>query len=121
MMSTVSALVEWFTQFGIPVYQEGDVPDDAEAPYITLPIKEPEWDRQTAYHFMVWYKSTSNLALIQKADEIVAAVGVGVRIPCQGGVLVLWPDTPLMQEQLDGDYRGMYISLILNAYHMPGV
>lgn len=121
MMSTARALADWFSQFNLPVYHEGDVPDDAQLPYITLPLKEPEWDQKTAFHFSIWYRTTSNVAPISKADEIAQAVGTGVRIPCDGGCLVLWPDTPLIQTMVNGDYRSEYISLILNAYHMPGI
>lgn len=125
MMATVRALAEWFEQFGIGVYQEMNVPDEAEAPYITLPLREPEWDMPVSYQFTVWYKSTSNLELIQKADEIVAAVTStgteGARIPCDGGRLVLYTDNPLMQDITDNDYKGIRISFILRAYHMPGV
>ena len=121
MMTAANALNKWFQQFMLPVYLESDVPDGAELPYITLPLREPEWNKQTSYHFSVWYRTTSNVALLAKADEISGAVGQGVRIPCVGGCLVLWPDTPLVQVMVDGDYRSAYISLILNAYYMPGM
>lgn len=121
MMATARALTDWFSQFGIGVYLDGDVPDDAQAPYMTIPLKEPEWSRPTAYQFNVWYRTTSNVEPLSKADEIIAAVGVGVRIPCDGGVLVLWPDNPLVYAMTDEDYRGAHINLVLNAYKMPGV
>ena len=122
MMSTASALTAWFTQFGIPVYLEGDVPDEAEAPYITLPLKEADWRSQTSYQFMVWYRTASNLEPLAKADEIIAAVEEGARIYLSGGLLVLRVDehTPT-QVMLDNDYRGVRVPLVLNAYHVPGV
>lgn len=122
MTSTASALSEWFSQFGIPVYLEDDVPDEAEAPYITLPLKEADWRSQTSYQFMVWYRTTSNIALLSKADEIIAAVHEGARIYFTGGLLVLRVDehTPT-QIMMDGDYRGARVALVLNAYHVPGI
>ena len=123
MMSTAVALSNWFQQFGLPVYLEGDVPDEAEAPYITLPLREAEWDRQVSYQFNVWYRTTSNLALIAKADEIMSAVGHGCKIPLENdeGWLVLYLDTPTINIYTENSHRAARINLIMNSYHMPGV
>lgn len=121
MKSAAVALTEWFGGFGIPVYLDGDVPDEAEAPYMTIPLRVPEWDRQASFLVKVWYRTTSNLALITKADEIVAAVNRGVKIKHDNGYIALYTDTPLQYEILDGDYKGICINLIINAYNMPGV
>ena len=121
MMAVAQALSAWFEQFGLPVYLNTDVPDEAEPPYITIPLKAPEWDKKTSFPVSVWYHSHSNVAMIQKGDQIVAAVGAGIRIPCNDGVIVIYPDNPLQQVMIDGDYRSIYILFTLNAYHLPGV
>lgn len=121
MMSTAQALSQWLSQFGLPVYLFADVPDDAVVPYITIPLNEPEWDKKASFYIQPWYRSTSNLDLINKADEITAAIGRGVVIDCTGGHIAIWPETPLTQLMVDGDFRSVYISLSINAYHMPGV
>lgn len=121
MMSTAKALSQWLSQFGLPVYLFADVPDDAVVPYITIPLNEPEWDKKASFYIQPWYRSTSNLDLIAKADEITAAIGRGVVIDCAGGHIAIWPETPLTQLMVDGDFRSVYINLSINAYHMPGV
>ena len=123
MIKTAQSLVEWFSQFDLPVYQQDDVPDGASAPYITIPLVDPEWSSQASFPFQIWYRTTSNLPPMQKADEILAAVGeAGVRIYFNGGLLVLRidSDTP-PQIMVENDYRCAYVALVLNAYHLPGV
>ena len=121
MTSTATALQAWFEQFGWPVYGSDDVPVNAQLPYITVPVKEPEWDRKCSLAVQLWAYTKANAALLEKTDQVVAAVSVGVRIPCTGGVVVLWPDTPLVQTIPEGNVRRSLILLQMNAYHMPGV
>ena len=121
MIATARALSQWLQQFGLPVYTVDDVPDDAVVPYITIPLNEPEWDQKASFYIQPWYRSVSNLDLMQKADEITAAIGRGVVIPCAGGHIAIWPENPLQQLMVDGDFRSIYINLSINAYHMPGI
>lgn len=122
MMKTAVALSGWFEQFGLPVYLDSDVPDDAEYPYITIPLKDPDWRRAASFQVKIWYRTTTNIPAIQKSDEIRAAVYDGIRIPLDGGALVLYADddTPT-QIMVEDDYRCAIVPLILNAYHLPGV
>ena len=121
MIGATQAIVQWLSQFELPVYGEQDVPHDAELPYITMQVKEPEWDHKTSLLLQVWYYTKENSVVLAKADEIAAAVGVGVRIPFQGGIAVLWPDTPLIQLLVNKNERRAVISLQMNSYHCPGV
>lgn len=120
MMKAAQALSNWFAQFGLPVYLETDVPDEAELPYITIPLKVPEWDKKTSFHISVWYRTNSNQAMIAKGDQIAQAVGLGIEIPFTGGMIVLYPDNPLQQVMVDGDYRSIYMLFTINVYHIPG-
>ena len=123
MISTAKALYEFFSGFGIPAYTKDTVPEDAELPYITYSLQEPEWNRACSLYAIVYYRNqTSNVDALQKADEIAAAIGTGIRLRCDGGLLVLWPETPLVQSMPpDNDVRSAYINLSINAYHMPGI
>lgn len=123
MIGTAQTLYNFFSQFGIPAYAEDTVPDDAELPYITYPLFDPEWRSKHSFYVQVYYRHrTSNLDSLTKADEIAAAIGEGIRLPFDGGMLVLWPENPLIQTKPpDGDVRAAYINLSINAYHLPGV
>jgi len=121
MTGTISAIETWLTAFGWPVYGADDVPHDAALPYITYTAKEPEYDRKTSVQIQLWAYTKANADLLAKADAICAAIGTGVRIPCAGGLVVLWPDTPQQQVLVNGNVRRVLIMAQLNAYHCPGV
>lgn len=122
MIKSAQTLAQWFSGFGIPAYLDSDVPDGAEPPYITITLTDPYWERKARFPVNIWYRVTSNIPPMQKADEILAAVYEGVRLYFEGGLAVLRidPDTPT-QIVVDGDYRCARVSLTLNAYHLPGV
>lgn len=121
-MTTATGLLKtWFERFGLPVYGENDVPAKTELPYITLPIKEPEPFEKASYYAELWAYTKQNDILMAKADEIIAAVGVGVRIPCDSGLVVLWPESPQQQVITEGNVRRVYLQFQLNAYLCPGV
>ena len=120
MLNTAAKLKAFFSGFGIPAYTLDSVPDDVELPYITYPLTEPEWNQKATFYCQVWYRKKNLEALITKADQIVAAIGNGKIIPMDGGYLVIWPETPLMQVLTDEYSQSAYINLSINAYHMPG-
>ena len=121
MLETAKALKTFFGGFSLPAYDESSVPDDVELPYITYHVAEPEWDENASIYAQVWYRSNSNTPVITKADEITRAVGNGTTLKLSGGLLVIWPETPLVQILVDGDTRRAYISLSIRSIHMPGV
>lgn len=123
MIRTAQALYTFFSGFGLPAYNENKIPDNAQLPYITFRQIEPEWNQKATFYAIVYYRQKdSNLASLTKADEIVRAVGTGVRLPIDGGCVVLWPETPLIQPmERDDDISAAYINLSINAYKMPGV
>ena len=121
MYRAAAELKTFFSGFGLPAYQVGSVPDDVELPYISYSISSPEWNQKTTAYVQVWDRTTSNTQIIRVADQITAAIGEGIRLPFDGGYLVIWPETPLIQIQVDGDFRYAYINLSINAYHLPGI
>ena len=121
MYQAAAALKSFFSGFGLPAYQVGTVPEDVELPYISYSIASPEWNQKASMYVQVWDRSTSNIGIIRKADQITRAIGEEKRIPLDGGYLVIWPETPLIQIQADGDFRYAYINLSINGYHLPGV
>ena len=121
MYKAAAALKTFFSSFGLPAYQEGTVPEDKKPPYITYSIAAAEWNKKASMYARVWDRSTVNTFIIQKADEIAAAIGIRKKIKYAGGYLVIWPETPNIQTQVDGDARYAYISLSVNNYNLPGV
>lgn len=120
MRSTAKALKEFVGGFGLPAYTAGTVPDDVSVPYLTYPLKEPEWNQKTTWYIQGWFRTTSNDELTSVADQIISEIGTGITIKTSSGYLVIYPDAPLVQLMTDGDYRSFYINLSINVFQMPG-
>ena len=121
MYQTAAALKSFFSGFDLPAYTVNSVPEEVSLPYIAYSLAEPEWNQKATMYVQVWDKSRSNVLIVQKADQITAAIGEGKIIQIQDGYLIIWPESPLIQLMTDGDYRSAYINLSINAYHVPGV
>jgi len=124
MRKAVQALDTYLNGFGLDAYAEDSVPDNAEFPYITYRVVDPEWHQKATFYVRVWFRSTSNADLLEKADQITGDIGEGKRLPFEGGLLVLWAESPKVQVMVDPNDRAVryaYISMSLNSYHMPGV
>ena len=120
MYKVAAALNTFFSGFGLPAYQVNSVPDDVTLPYIAYSLSIPEWNQKASMYVQVWDRSMSNAAILRKADQITAAIRDGVKIPLDDGYLIIWPESPLVQIMVDGDFRSAYINLSINAYHLPG-
>ena len=120
MLNTAMTLKTFFSSFSLPAYTLESVPDTVTLPYITFPLIEPEWNEQANFYCQVWYPKKKLEELLIKADQIVAAIGTMKKFEQNGGYLVLYPSTPLIQILSDEETQSAYINLSINAYHMPG-
>ena len=118
--AAAKALKTFVSSFGLPAYTVESVPDDVAVPYLTYPFTEPEWRQKATFYIQGWYRSSTNADLLEKADEILQSVGTGKTITTDSGYLVIYPDTPLVQLNVDGDFRSFYINLSINVYQVPG-
>ena len=120
MTNTAKALYSFFSGFGIPAYVEYNPPDDAQLPYITYQLIEPDWRDTANMYARVWYRSTSWVDINAKVDEIKRAIGYGKTLPTEdGGVLLLNCGSPFAQEQpMEGDdtLKVIYLNITLNAF-----
>lgn len=121
MTSTAAALYKFYSGFGLPAYEVNTVPDDVGIPYITYLYQEPYYNNAASHYAQLFMRTNSNTELMEKAGEIVRAVGDGIAL--ENGV-VIRPSTPLVQILHDAsnpDIRIAYINLQLNALHVPGM
>lgn len=120
MINTARALYEFWSGFGIPAYTIGTVPVEQQLPYITYSVVETEPLESGSVYAQVWYRSTSNVDLLTKVDEIKTALGNGVLIDCEGGKVALRPSNPLVQLMVDAvpEQRYAYFNLQINCYHL---
>jgi len=123
MMETFSALKSFFSGFDLPAYEKDSIPDEVYLPYITYPLYEPRWDSQCNSYCQVNYPKRMLEELTAKADEIINAIGCGLKIEMPGGYLYIQLADQMQQAQImsDDESQSAYISLVINAYHMPGM
>ena len=124
MYQAAVALKNFFSGFGIPAYTQDSVPEEVTLPYITYTLPAPEWNQKASLQALIWDRTKSNSRIIQLADRIAAELGdQGKKISFTGGYLVIHPETPLVQIQVDQtnpDYRYAYLNLSINSYNLPG-
>ena len=120
MLNTAAKLKAFFSGFGLPAYTTANVPEEVELPYIAYRLVEPEWDKQADTYCQVYYPKNQLEALLTKADQIAAEIGVGIQITMPDGYLMIYPSTPLQQHMSDKYTDSVYMNLTIKAYHMPG-
>lgn len=120
MRAFAKAIKNFVGGFNLPAYAVGSVPDDVQVPYLVYPLNEPEWNQKASFYVQGWYRTTSNAELSAKADEIIKEIGIGITLKTDSGYIVIYPESPLVQMMVEGDYRSFYINLSINCYQMPG-
>jgi len=120
MRATAQTLKTFFSSFGLPAYTTESVPDEVVLPYITYQLVEPEWNQQANMYAQIWYPQRQLADLLTTADQIVEAIGEGNNFDIDGGHIVIYPSTPLMQLRADEYSQSVLLTLAINAYHMPG-
>lgn len=121
MTNTAQALNQFWNGFGIPAYTSDTVPDEQELPYIVYNLTETDPLESKSHYAQVFYRSTSNTALLAKVDEILAAFhnsGNSIRLECSGGYVVLRNPTVQMLTDQVPEIRYAYIDMQLNCYHL---
>lgn len=122
MYKAAAALKTFLSSFNLPAYQAGGIPDDVSLPYISFSLSAPEWNQKASLYVQVWDRTNTNTGIISVADQITAAIGERKILPLDDdGYLVIWPESPLIQIMVDGDFRSAYINLSINSYNLPGV
>lgn len=117
MTEIAKALAAFYGSFGIPAYTEDSVPDNVTLPYITYTVPQSDVFSGATHQARVWYEGTGYASVSAKADEIIAAIGQGVRLKAGRGYVCIYPGTPLAQMQpADDATRIVYLNLELRSY-----
>ncbi len=121
MTEIAKTLHSFYSGFSVPAYAEDSVPDDAKLPYITYTVPQSGVFNGTTHQVRIWHATDkgapSNVAVNAKADEVIAAIGQGVKLKAGKGFVCIYPGTPLAQMQpADDATRIVYLNLELRAY-----
>lgn len=118
MTNTAIALYQFFSGFGLEAFIENNVPEEAQLPYITYQLVEPDWLDSATIYARVWYRSTSFVAINAKVDEIRASIGEGTCLTTENGAVYLFKGSPFAQYMpMEGDdtLKVVYLNLIIHA------
>lgn len=117
MTEIAKTLKAFYSQFGIKAYTEESVPDDVDLPYITYTVPQSNVFSGATHQCRIWYAGTSYVNVNAKADEVIAAIGKGVKLKAGKGFVCIYPGTTLAQMQpADDATRIVYLNLELRAY-----
>lgn len=104
-MDKIQAVQGFLKQFGIPAYDSGTIPDDAELPYLTyanLPCDS--FGATVPMTISLWYRSTNWADISRKAEEISYGITRGGRmLTFDDGAVWIRKGTPWAQRMSDPD------------------
>lgn len=122
-MTKAEALYGFWSSFGLPVYEEGSVPEDAVLPYITYPLMLGDWGQEIPITADLWYRTTTLLGINDKTNEIARRIGLGgVKLSCSGGHIHLYCGSPwaqLMGDPDDDMIRRMHLNITARFNTLP--
>ena len=109
------ALYNFWATFGLPVYDEQTVPDEAEPPYITYETITDSLGNSLPLTGSLWYRSNSWEDITKKAQQIANYIGQGgVNLAYDGGSLWITRGASFAQriaDPNDDGIRRIYINI----------
>lgn len=101
-MNAIQTLHQFWSSFGLSAYDETNVPDDAQLPYITYESSKDFFGGVVALAASVWYRSPSWANVTAKEQEIADYIGRGGRmIACDEGAFWIKRGEPWAQRMGD--------------------
>lgn len=101
-MDKIQTLAAFWNGFGLPAYDETDVPDDATLPYITYEVSSDSFGTQLMQSASLWYRSSSWADITQKEEQIAEFITRGGRtLKYDDGVMWIQKASPWAQRMAD--------------------
>lgn len=112
-MNKWQAIHSIWSSFGIPAYDETDVPDNAVMPYITYAASVSSFEQPFILSGSIWYRSNAWDLISQRADMIAEYLRGYKLIKVNGGYLHVSEGSPFAQRMGDEDsaVRRIYITI----------
>jgi hypothetical protein len=114
-MDKEQAIQNFWSQFGIPAYDENSVPDDLRYPFITYSVATDMLDDVVSLYGNIFYRSPSWKDITQKKEQIAEYIGAGgVAVKIDTGYVYFCQGTPFaqrMSEPGDDMVKRYYIQL----------
>jgi hypothetical protein len=100
-MNKQQAFHAFLSRFGWKAYDETSVPDYAQLPYITYEMPDDFFDYTIASTVSLWTRSSSQAEITEKSNEIAVAIGRGIVVHYDGGVIIIHRGNPWAQRMTD--------------------
>jgi formylmethanofuran dehydrogenase subunit A len=114
-MDKEQAIQNFWSQFGIPAYDENSVPDDLRYPFITYSVSTDMLDDVVSLYGNIFYRSPSWKDITKKKEQIAEYIGAGgVAVKIDTGYVYFCQGTPFaqrMSEPGDDMVKRYYIQL----------
>lgn len=127
--NTQLAIIDFWSQFGVPVYEQGQANvivagrlEPAPFPYITYSFSTGRYGEGDISTAQVWTRSTGNAQLFGIIEQIAAAIpnegGINIPVGDGQGVITLWRSNPFIQPypQEDPMFRVRLVSVQIRNY-----
>lgn len=103
-MTYEAKLKEFYNSFGIPAYPSTAVPDEKEVslPYIVYEVPYGNFEDIVSGTVNIYYHTTLESIPNKKAEEIKKAIGSGITLKYDDGIVTLYKGTP---EQVNLSYQ----------------
>lgn len=100
-MTKAAAIYQFWNNF-LTAYEENSVPTDAKFPYITYQLITDSIGEEVQTTASIWYRSSSWVAINDKAEEISENIGRGgIVLNCDNGAIWIKRGTPFAQNMGD--------------------
>ena len=112
-MDKSQAITAFWGNFGLPAYNENNVPDKVDMPYITFNVVLDNLGHPVNLNGNLWYKGTSWKDITLKLEEITKYLQDGKIIPIDGGYMWIVRGSPFAQRVNDDNnlVKRIYINL----------
>jgi hypothetical protein len=115
-MDKQQALQGFWSDFGLPAYEEGTVDKDAVMPYITYNVITDNYENGVTLNADLWYYSEAWREIDRKANAIGTFIGLGgVLKKIDGGYLWVKKGTPFATHVTDPNNMVRRVRLSVNA------
>lgn len=116
-MTKAAAIYKFWSGFGIDVYEENSVPDNAKFPYITYQFISDNIGNDLGMTASIWYRSTSWVEINKKTEEIAKYIAQDfIPMKCDNGKVWLKMGTPFSQsmgDESDDLIKRIYLNIIV--------
>lgn len=111
-MNKEQAIHSFWSEFGVPAYDENTVPDDAQLPYITYEVSTDVFGNEVISSASIWDRATSWARVTDILYLISEELGIGgTTRKYEGGLMWIKRGTPFSRRIPDDNQEIRHVSM----------